>query len=119
MPNTKNFNLGHLIEQVGDGEDLTRMLAIFADSTPKILIELNNSYNDSNFDGIAASAHKLKATIDILRIEKLQGVVREIDRISSVQENQDKLPHFISNINDVMKQVFAEINDAYLSDNKV
>jgi len=119
MPNTKNFNLVHLIEAVGDGEDLIRMLEIFVDSTPKILNELNNSHTDGNFEGIAASAHKLKATIDILRIEELQGVVREMDRLSSVQENQDKLPQFISKINDVMTQVLAEIKDTYLSDNKV
>jgi HPt (histidine-containing phosphotransfer) domain-containing protein len=119
MPNTKNFDLGLLIESVGDGEDLTRMLTIFVESTPKILKELNDFYFDHNFNGIADSAHRLKATIDMLRIKELQKVVREMDKLAAVQENQHKLPQMINQTNLVMNKVLSEIQMTYLPEKQV
>lgn len=119
MLNAKKFDLDHLVGAVGDGEDLIRMLTIFVDSTPKILGELNNCFIDYDFEGIADSAHKLKATVDILRIGELQGVVREMDKLSTVRVNQHKLPQLISKINQVMNQVLSEIQVTYLMENKV
>ncbi len=119
MSNVKIYNLSHLIDAVGNGDDLIRMLAIFADSTPKILKELNNSYIDHDFDGIAACAHKLKATIDILKIEELKGIIREMDRLPLVEMNQQKLPQLISKTNEVMDKVLTEIKASYLTENRV
>ncbi len=119
MPNNKNFDPGYLIEAVGDGADLIRMLTIFVDSTPKLLKELNDNYFDYNFGGIADSAHKLKATIDMLRIEELHGIIREMDKMSKVQVNQHKLPEMINKTNQVMNKVLSEIKMTYLLENKV
>jgi HPt (histidine-containing phosphotransfer) domain-containing protein len=119
MPNNKKFDLDHLIDAVGDGEDLIRMLTIFVESTPKILRELNKSYIDYDFNGIADSAHKLKATVDMLRIEELTEVVREMDKLSAVRFNQHKLPQLVSKTNQVMDQVLKEIQLNYLFENKI
>jgi HPt (histidine-containing phosphotransfer) domain-containing protein len=119
MLNGKKFDLCQLIEAVGEGEDLNKMLAIFTDSTPKILNELNNSYAEFDIDGIADSAHKLKATIDMLRIAELQKVIREMDNKLAANKNQHKLPQLISKTNTVMNQVLSEIQLTYLAEKKV
>jgi HPt (histidine-containing phosphotransfer) domain-containing protein len=115
MSEVKNFDLGYLSESVGDDEDFYKMLAIFTESTPKILSELNESYITNDMRGVADSAHKLKSTIDILRINELQDQIRRIDRLPHVIENKNELPQIISHIMDVMHRVLWEIRRDYLS----
>jgi HPt (histidine-containing phosphotransfer) domain-containing protein len=119
MLNSKKFELNQLIDAVGTGEDLQRMLSIFIESTPKILRDINISYIENDLDGLAGSAHKLKATIDMLKITELQNTIRKLDRLSSAIENRQELPHLINKINDIMNQVITEIQFTYLSESKV
>lgn len=109
----KKYDLGQLIDAVGAGEDLKRMLGIFTESTPKILKSLNNSFTNNDLDGIAENSHKLKATIDILKITELQGIIRKMDRLPTVIENQGDLTQMINKINTIMNQVLSEIQTAY------
>ncbi|OYT14003.1 MAG: hypothetical protein B6I19_02240 [Bacteroidetes bacterium 4572_114] len=114
MSFNKKYDLAQLIDAVGTGDDLKRMLGIFAESTPKILASLNDNYINNNLDGVAESAHKLKATIDILKIAELQVVIRKMDRLPTVIENQDDLPQMINTTNTIMDQVISEIQTTYL-----
>ena len=119
MMNLKKYNLDQLIDAVGDGEDLQRMLTIFIESTPKILNGINYSYIENDLDDLAGHAHKLKATIDMLKISELQDLIRKIDRVSSILENQYELPHMINKVNNIMHQVMSEIQRTYLLESKV
>ena len=116
---SKKFKLDQLIDAVGNGEDLQSMLAVFIESTPKILRELNSSYIENNLDDLAGNAHKLKATIDMLKITELQDIIRKMDRVSSVLENQHELPNMINKINDIMNQVISEVQLIHSLENKV
>jgi len=113
MLNSKRFDLGQLIDAVGDGDDLNKMLTIFIDSTPKILKGLNDNFIDNDMIGVAENAHKLKATIDMLKITELQGIIRKMDRPDSIIENMQVLPHLITKTNDVMNLVLTEIQLTY------
>ncbi len=55
------------------------------------------------------SPHKLKPTIDMLKIKELHDIIREMDKISAVRKNQHKLPHRINKTNRVMNKVLSEI----------
>ncbi len=115
MSEIKNFDLGYLAESVGDSEDFYRMLSIFMESTPKILTNLSQSFATNDLKGVADAAHKLKSTIDILRITELQSQIRMIDRLPHVIKNMEKLPQIISHVLDIMDQVLSEIRQEYLS----
>ena len=117
MLNSKKFDLEQLIDAVGDGEDLQKMLGIFTESTPNILKGLNDSFISNDLDGVAENAHKLKATIDMLKITELQEIIRKMDRLSLVRENSQILPHMINKTNDVMRQVLSEIQLTYSLEN--
>jgi len=119
MRDGKTYNLDQLIESVGEGEDLNRMLEIFTDSTPKILDDLNKSYYDYDIVGIANAAHKLKATIDMLDIKELQKIIREMSTEHAVINNKHSLPKLLSKTNKVMNQVLTEIQLSYLVNKKV
>ena len=113
MLNSKKFELDQLIDAVGNGEDLQRMLTILIESTPNTLRELNNSYSENNLSGIADNAHKLKATIDMLKITELKDIIRKIDTLASVVENRQDLPNLVNKTNNVMNQILAEIQLTY------
>jgi hypothetical protein len=83
------------------------------------LNQLNNSYVEFDISGVADCAHKLKATIDILKIDELHEVIREMDTLHAANKNQQKLAQLICKTNEVMSQVLSEIKDSYLHENRI
>jgi len=108
------FDLGYLMDSVGTGEDFYNMLKIFLESTPKILTALNQSFAENDLQKVADNAHKLKSTIDILKIRELQSPVREINKYPEIKEKMVELPQIIQKINRTMNQVLNEIKENYL-----
>ncbi|MCX6273345.1 MAG: Hpt domain-containing protein [Bacteroidetes bacterium] len=97
-----------------DAEDpgaLAKIVSIFIDSTPEVLNELNRSYLDQNWTLMASLAHKLKATIDILSIKNLQGVIRRIEAIGKSGEGIEELPVLMETLNQTLDLVFIKIKD--------
>ena len=113
MKTNKLYDLTQLIDIVGDNDGLLKMVNIFVESTPRILDEMNENYRNSNLEMVALNAHKLKASIDMMRVTALQEVIRKIDKSEKVIQHQAELTEIISFINTTLDQVFADLKKEY------
>lgn len=113
MKTQKLYDLSQLIEIVGDEEGLLKMVTIFIESTPRTLDELNENFRNKNFEMVAQNAHKMKASIDMMRVVSLHDMIRKIDKLDKVIENQAELKDIISIVNTKLTQVFAELKKEF------
>jgi len=117
MTEDKLYNLVSIKEMLGDDEVVKYMIKVFVDSTPETLDELNQGYNENNPDKLARSAHKMKASLDLLKIDQLFEVVRKIDKKEKVEKiNKGDLEKIILEMNSVLNIVFAQLNQEISSD---
>lgn len=109
MSTEKLYDLSQLSLIMGDGEGIRMMLNIFLESTPKILEELNDGFAANDIEKISRSAHKLKASLDMMKIETLYNTIRKVDRHENVVSNMDQLPSIIEKINSTLDVVFSQL----------
>jgi len=117
MSTPKLYDLTQLIGMIGDGEGLQMMLNIFLESTPKILQEINESYNRKDYKNLAQNAHKLKASLGIMNINTLYDTIREIDNHEKVVSNLARLDSIIGIININLQLVFTQLKEEPLLQN--
>lgn len=109
MSAQKLYDLTMLIGMIGEEEGLQLMLNIFLESTPKILEELNNSYAKKDFETLAKNGHKLKASLDMMKINSLYDVIRQIDKHEKTLANKENLEQIINQINATLGEVFVQL----------
>lgn len=95
-----------------DEEDpgaLYKIISVFIDTTPEIVNDLNQALQQNDLENLAHYAHKLKATIDILNIKPLTGVIREIEQIALSGGEIRQLYSLVKEVSDTLQRVFIEI----------
>lgn len=111
----KLFDLSTLSEMLdGDKAALNMMLTKFVELSPRLLEDINNSYNDKNFDKVKKIAHEMKPSIDILNIEELKTDIRLIEQSAVDSSKHEELRILISKLNNIYSQVLNEIGDIIL-----
>jgi HPt (histidine-containing phosphotransfer) domain-containing protein len=119
MSAEKLYDLTQLTVMMGDSEGVKMMLNIFLESTPKILNEINEGFATNDFDALARSAHKLKSSLDMMKIDTLHTVIRQIDRIENVIANKDQLELIIEKINTTLTEVFIQLTSEKSGNNQL
>ena len=85
------------------------MLEIFIENTPKTLSDLNLAFEEKDCSGINYYAHKLKTSIDLLNIEKLKLVIREIENKAKDEQAAEKLKPMLDIVNDILPGIIETI----------
>jgi len=107
------YDLGSLTEMVGEGEGLQKMVAVFVESTPKTLAELNENFRAKNYEMLAKNAHKMKASLDMMKIGSLYDVIRQIDKPEKIDLNLNELGVIVARINEVVDEVIGDLKVNY------
>ncbi len=93
----------------GNKMQLKKMIAKFLDVTPDYVDELNKCLNENDIEGIEKTAHKIKASIDLIASNNLKSNIRLIHDYSKNKERLDKLPqlinYFIENYSKLLSQL--------------
>ncbi len=105
----KLYSLSALNELVGDEEEIRKLLLIFLESTPEMLDDLNRAYDERNIEQLAKSAHKMKTSIDMLRISNLKDIIRRIDKPEKIGRVDGEVSTIVSTINSTLHQVFEQV----------
>lgn len=111
MENTeKLFDLSTLQDMLeGDDAVLNTMLIKFVEISPKLLEEINTSFNNHELEKVRKIAHEIKPTIDILNIYGLKADIRLIEKDSLDENKMDELRQLITNLNNIYTEVLNEI----------
>lgn len=100
-----------MLQKMSRGNEafLKRTKQLFVDTVPATVTDMKEKYDQADWTGVSAAAHKLKSTIDTMRIERLKDIVRQIENNAKVQENLDGIGTNISYLSEVMDMVIAQL----------
>lgn len=114
MNKEKLFDLSQISEMLGDEEELRRMVGVFVESTPVSLNDMNEGFKDNDAEKVASNAHKMKASLDLLKIDSLYEIIRKIDKKPKVENiAQQELIEVVEKINIVLEEVFDVLKKDY------
>ncbi len=88
----KLYGLESMMKMFGnDRETIVEMITMFIISTPTLWDELVQAYEQKNYLQLADIAHKLKASVDIMQINSLKQVIRDIEESGRNYDRENKL----------------------------
>ena len=93
-----------------DRNALRDMIRMFLDTIPPQWDELKDHYRDGNLGEVSTLAHSIKPVMDIMHIEKLTGVIREIEKLAKEEKNEE-LKRLINDFDEVIIKVFNSLKD--------
>lgn len=114
MTTKKLYDITSIKEMLGDDEEVKHMMSIFLESTPISLQDMNEGLRDNDADKLARNAHKMKASLDMLKVNDLYDDVRKIDKDFKVEEiPQDQLETIVGKMNTVLEKVFEQLREEF------
>lgn len=93
-----------------DRKAIRDMVQMFLDTNPSQWEELKKQYREGNLDEVKTIAHSIKPIMDIMHIEKLTGVIREIEKLAKENRYED-LRKSIDFFDEVITKVFNSLRD--------
>ncbi|TXK46945.1 Hpt domain-containing protein [Pontibacter qinzhouensis] len=100
-----------MIHKMSRGNEafLRRTKQLFVDTVPQTLQEIQSSFDTADWSTVSASAHKLKATIDALRIESLKTIIRQVEQDAKEQTNL----HLMGSNLELIVAVMSQVTDSF------
>jgi HPt (histidine-containing phosphotransfer) domain-containing protein len=94
----------------GNEAFVSKMIDIFCDQTPPLVEDMIKAYHDRDFEQMGSLAHKIKPSIDNLKIDSLKQVVRDIENIGRENRDDAALPELLDQAKKVLLNVTKKIN---------
>ncbi|MBF8962404.1 PAS domain S-box protein [Pontibacter sp. FD36] len=89
---------------------MNRARQLFADTIPVTVKDMHKAMEQEDWKMVSALAHKVKSTIDTMKIESLKEVVRFVEANAKQETNLVEVREGVSRIREVMLKVVAAIS---------
>jgi len=99
----------------GNKEQLKKMILKFQEITPEYVKSLNDSFKDNDIKGIERTAHKIKASIDLIANNNLKSSIRLIHDYSKNSKNLEKLPQLIEHFTENYYKLVSQLTKMFLT----
>ncbi|MCK5823124.1 MAG: response regulator [Bacteroidales bacterium] len=108
----KNFiNLSYLKSvSEGDNNIIIEFLNIFKSQVPEFIEELNDSYNNKDWQTLGAVAHRAKSSVAMLGITQLESDMKNLEISTKEEKEIEKYPLIISKFEKISKLVLNELD---------
>ena len=93
----------------GNEAFVQRMISVFLEHTPEQVKQITEYFQDHNLSKVSALAHKIKPSIDLMGIDELKTVIREIE-LKAKDNNEENLSMLIARLNSIIGSVFKDIS---------
>lgn len=112
---TRLYDLTALREMVSGNTDFVLTLVkIFIDTVPANSSELLQASHEGNWDMVSKLAHKLKSTVDMMRMSQITQDIRTLELDAKNLVNKEYLPALAKKVDEVIqasaKQLASEFN---------
>ena len=112
MSEEKLYDLSQLREVASGSEDfVNKMVDMFVSMTPELVERIKNGVLAKDWQEVGSAAHKMKPSIDMMGIEKLKLVVREIEGNAKNETHLDQIPSLLAHLMDTLDQVYIQLNN--------
>lgn len=103
------------LKTISNGNEafIKKMLHIFCDQTPQMVIDMLAAYDLRDFEKMGSLAHKIKPSIDNLAINSLKQIVRDIEAAGKNKQDNDAITHLLAVFNDITTKVIYQMRQQY------
>jgi len=99
----------------GNKEQLKKMILKFQEITPEYVKSLNDSLKDNDIKGIERTAHKIKASIDLIANNNLKSNIKLIHDYSKNSKSLEKLPQLIDHFTENYYKLVSQLTNNFLN----
>ena len=109
------FDLSEL-EQLSRGNTafVIKMAGMFCELTPPMVTEMIAAYHDRDLEKMGALAHKIKPSLDNLRVISLKQPIRDIELAGRENNFDPELPALLEKTEAVISKVIGQMKERYL-----
>ena len=104
-----------LVKEISGGDEafVKSMVVLFLQTVPVSLDDLQSACNDQNWEQAGRVAHKLKSTIDSMKITPLKDVIRKIESNGKKCENVETIPELVKEVQIIMHRCMNQVKMDY------
>ncbi|HAS43919.1 MAG TPA: hypothetical protein DCS93_25810 [Microscillaceae bacterium] len=116
-PVAESYNLQKLEKMMGGNKEHVRqMVSMFVQETPALIEEMQQAQTKSDVILLGKLAHKVKSSLDILDLQKMAKLARQIEKIARENGEESAIYPLVEAFMKEMQQVVAHIqNDPVLA----
>jgi HPt (histidine-containing phosphotransfer) domain-containing protein len=106
------YNLSQ-IEAIASGnqEFIDKMVTMFLDLTPDLIARIDSGIAAEDWDEVKAAAHKMKPSIDMMGIDSLHSVVREVEDRAKNRRELDSISQPFNELKTTLESVFQQLRN--------
>ncbi len=97
----------------GNADFITKMVDIFVQQTPAAVEAIKTAYFTGELEIVKKTAHKIKPSIDNMRITSLKNEIREIELLAETNDKSARLEELISLLEKTITKVVDSLKKNY------
>jgi len=97
----------------GNNDFVLSLVKIFLETIPANAEEMLNACAHQQWDMVSKLAHKLKSTIDMMRIDALRQDIRTIELDAKNQVNKEMLTRLVQKVYEIIKLTAAQLRQQF------
>jgi HPt (histidine-containing phosphotransfer) domain-containing protein len=110
-----HYNIQHLLELTNNDNEFVRELTeIFCETIPPLADELYEACKESNWVAVSQLAHKLKPTIDTMRIESIREDIFAIETKTKQNIELNTIPELVEKVYSVIHLTRDQLKTTFL-----
>ncbi|MDZ4808888.1 MAG: response regulator [Bacteroidota bacterium] len=94
----------------GNQSFIDKMVNLFCEQTPGMIQQMQKAYQLNDLEKMAAIAHKIKPSIDNLKINSLKQIIRAIEKAGKERDDSNELPGLLQLTETVITKVINKLN---------
>ena len=100
-----------MVKSVSGGDEgfIKKMVALFIETVPQNVQELNKGLQSENWEQVGKMAHKLKSTVDSMGIQSIRQDIRTVEANAKQQEFLDQIPPLVQKIERVINHCIEQL----------
>lgn len=95
----------------GNPKFTERIKQLFVQTVPETVADMQQKHAAADWSGVSAAAHKLKSTIDMMRIGTLKEVVRRIESNAKNQTDLQAVSKDLALLQAVLEEIIRQLQD--------
>jgi signal transduction histidine kinase/CheY-like chemotaxis protein/HPt (histidine-containing phosphotransfer) domain-containing protein len=112
LPATQLTDPSFLISFAGDDkEKQKKYISIFLKNAPKLLLQMQNGFENNDLEMVKISAHSLKTQLNYMGVKEEYSHVQEIEQMASHEHKNEEIKSLIDNLQQICVQAFKELED--------
>ena len=108
----KTINLGFLENFAkGDRSKMIRYIEMYLKSTPKVIDDLHNEFEEKNWENLKLKAHSIKPQAQYMGVDDLRDTLIEIESIVKNNGDISRLEALIVRAKEINAMAMSELNE--------